>query len=85
MKNKEKRVIILDNLTSEFISQAIIILKEDAIYKPQDIVAEAERIVSGYFPKETKKSPKKASKLLWGVIFSSVLVIAITLRLILKH
>lgn len=85
MKNKEKRVIILDNLTSEFISQAIIILKEDAIYKPQDIVAEAERIVSGYFPKETKKSPKKASKLLWGMIFSSVLVISITLRLILKH
>lgn len=85
MKNKEKRVIILDNLASQFIAQAIIILKEDADYNPQDIVAEAERIVSGYFPKETKKSPKKASKLLWGVVFSSVLVISLLLRWILFH
>ena len=84
MKNKEKRVIILANLSSESIYQAIIILKEDAIYKPQDIVAEAEKIVSGYFPKEAKKSPKKASKLLWGVIFSSVFLLGLTLRLILK-
>lgn len=84
MKNKEKRVIILDNLTSEFIAQAIIILKEDVIYKPQDIVAEAERIVSGYFPKEQKKSPKKGSVLLWGVIFSSVFAISLALRVLLK-
>ena len=54
MKNKEKKGIILDNIASPFISQAIIILKEGAEYEENNIIKEAQKIGSGYFPKKTK-------------------------------
>ena len=82
MKNKEKKVIILDNIASPFISQAIIILKEGAEYEEHNIIKEAEKIVSGYFPKKTKKLPKKNNKILWGVTVS-ILAIALFLILLL--
>ena len=65
MKNKEKKVIILDNIASPFISQAIIILKEGAEYEENNIIKEAEKIVSGYFSK-IKKIPQKEHKALMG-------------------
>ena len=82
MKNKEKKVIILDNIASPFISQAIIILKDGAEYEENNIIKEAEKIVSGYFPKKTKKIPKKSYKLLWGVAIS-ILAIVVSLILLL--
>lgn len=82
MKNKEKKVIILDNIASPFISQAIIILKDGAEYEENNIIKEAEKIVSGYFPKKQKNLPKKNNKLLWGVVIS-LLIFAISLILLL--
>lgn len=82
MKNKEKKVIILDNIASPFISQAIIILKDGAEYEENNIIKEAEKIVSGYFPKKTKKLPKKSNTLLWGVAIS-IFIIAISIVLLL--
>lgn len=67
MKNKEKRVIILDKLSSPFVAQAIIILKEGAECAEEGIIAEAERIVEGYFPRR-KKISAKGHRLLAEVI-----------------
>ena len=82
MKNKEKKVIILDNIASPFISQAIIILKEGAEYEENNIIKEAEKIVSGYFSPKSKKFPKKNTKLLWGITIS-ILILAVFLILLL--
>ena len=80
MKNKEKKVIILENLQSPFISQAIIILKEGAECENTGIIEEAERIVGGYF----KNPPKKKNKalLLGGIILASAIAFSVILRLI---
>lgn len=83
MRNKEKKVIILDKLSSPFIAQAIIILKEDAVYKNHNnIIDEAEKIVSGYFPAQQKKTPKKSLKLLLGGIFIAIGITALAIRLL---
>lgn len=81
MKNKEKKVIILDNIASPFISQAIIILKEDTEYENENIIREAEKIVAGYFPKTQKNPPKKNNKLLFGGIFTAAIIAAILIKL----
>lgn len=79
MKNKEKKVIILDNLASPFISQAIIILKEGAEYDNDNIIKEAEKIVAGYFPNSKKNPPKKNRQFLFGGIFAALIVVAAVL------
>ena len=75
MKNKEKKVIILDNLSSPFISQAIIILKENTTYEQNTILEEAEKIVADFFPKSKKNPTKKNNKLFWaGLVFTTIIV-----------
>lgn len=57
MKNLSKQVVILDDISSQYIHQAIIILKDYTPQNHQKIIAEAERIVSEYF---NKSSPNNA-------------------------
>lgn len=57
MKNLSKQVVILDNISSPYIHQAIIILKNYAPEQHQKIIAEAERIVSEYFNKNSPHNP----------------------------
>ncbi len=57
MKNLSKQVVILDNISSPYIHQAIIILKSYAPEQHQKIIAEAERIVSEYFNKNSPHNP----------------------------
>lgn len=52
MKNLSKQVVILDNLSSPYIHQAIIILKDHAKGYNEKIITEAEKIVSSYFNRE---------------------------------
>lgn len=75
MNNKEKKVIILDNIASPFISQAIIFLKDGTDCEENTILKEAEKIVADYFP---KNPPKKSKKLLLGG-FLVIVVLAILL------
>lgn len=83
MRNKEKKVIILDNLSSPFIAQAIIILKENAELKNRNsIIDEAEKIVSDYFPGKQKKTPKKNNKFIFGGIFAAIGITLLLLRLL---
>lgn len=58
MKNLSKQVVILDNISSPYIHQAIIILKNYTPQHHEKIVAEAEKVVSDYF---SNKSLQNAS------------------------
>ena len=71
MKDLSKQVVILDNISSEYIHQAIIILKSYPPGQHDKIIAEAERIVSSYFDRghpDKKGSPDKSNRLLKGTI-----------------
>lgn len=56
MKNLSKQVLILDNFSSPYIYQAIIILKSFPEDKHEKIISEAEKIVSSYFEKNQKNN-----------------------------
>ena len=53
MKNLSKHAVILDNFSSPYIHQAIIILKNAPISQHDKIIAEAEQIVASYFNNQT--------------------------------
>lgn len=78
MKNKEKKVIILDKLSSPFVAQAIIILKDGTDVAEDSIIREAEKIVEGYFPQKKKTpSSKKRTLLKEGIILLSGVLLTI--------
>ncbi len=52
MKNLSKQVVILDKISSPYIHQAIIILKDYSPEHHDKIMAEAEQIVSSYFDRK---------------------------------
>ena len=56
MKNLSKQVVILDNISSPYIHQAIIILKNYAPQHHEKIIAEAEKVVSEYFNKNSPQN-----------------------------
>ena len=49
-------MVILDNISSEYIHQAIIILKSYQPEKHEKIIEEAEKIVSSYFDRDYCKN-----------------------------
>ncbi len=63
MKDTTKKVVILNNFVSPYVSEAIIILKD---YDPRldtRAIADAEKIVSAYIEKlDTKKAKPKRRK-----------------------
>lgn len=61
MRDMTKKVVILNNFSSPYISEAIIVLKE---YNPKlegRVIADAEKIVSEYIEKNTKKTRQNKS------------------------
>ncbi len=52
MKNSAKKALILSNLTSPYIYQAILILSEDGVRNESKALADAEKIVSEYLAKQ---------------------------------
>ena len=48
MKNSTRKVVILDNITSPYIQQAIIVLNEKAVLSESKVISDAERIVNEY-------------------------------------
>lgn len=68
MKNATHRVVILKDINSDLISQAIIFLKDSTSESESKIIAEAEKIVAKYMstlhttppnPCTQKKNPRK--------------------------
>lgn len=83
MKNTAKKVVILNNLSSPYISEAIIILKE---YNPdleKKVIADAEKIVSEYMEKfkkneqVTKGPAPKSRKPLILCLIAALITIAV--------
>lgn len=75
MKNLKKKVMILNNFTSPYISEAIIILKD---YDPQfdtKAILEAEKIVNDYLHKNDGQ-PRYAVRLRTKIIkFISIVIL----------
>ncbi len=77
MKNTTRRVLILKNVNSELIEQAILILKDSAPDGDSKIIREAEKIVEKYMDNKSQKvreekKPKTALLLSLGVAFVSL-------------
>lgn len=67
MRDITKKVVILDNLSSPYVREAIIILKDCALPSEKSVIAEAERIVNNYFEKKsgrTVQSDRSKNKIL---------------------
>lgn len=80
MRDTTKKVVILNNFTSPYVSEAIIILRD---YDPRlegKAIADAEKIVSNYIEKINrqtfKTSARKKSKLSKVFIFLLIAAIA---------
>ncbi len=59
MKNTAKKAVILNNFSSPYISEAIIILRD---YRPElegKIITDAEKIVSAYIEKQERNREKE--------------------------
>ena len=75
MKDLKRKVMILNNLTSPYISEAIIILKD---YDPKfdtKAILDAERIVNEYLNKENGRHNDTVRP--WKKILKSVILFAI--------
>lgn len=90
MKELTKKVVILNNFSSPYISQAIIVLKD---YNPKlenKAIADAEAIVGKYIermkkggqPKMGVRRKKKLFKIVFGVLCVSAFCAALYFRLI---
>lgn len=77
MKNSTRKVLILKNVNSELIEQAILILKDSAPDGDSMVIREAEKIVEKYMDKKSQilqeeKKPKRLILLSLGVAFVSI-------------
>lgn len=82
MKNTTRKVVILKNVNSEIIEQAIIILKDSAPDGDSKVIREAEKIVEKYMDKkqpnrQEEKRPKMTLIVSLGVAFLSLSLLAI--------
>ena len=59
MKNTTRRVLILKNVNSELIEQAILILKDSAPEGDSAVIREAEKVVEKYMDKSAQKVRKE--------------------------
>ena len=77
MKNTTRRVLILKNVNSEIIEQAILILKDSAPDGDSRLIREAEKIVEKYMDKRTQKvreekKPTPALVLSLGAVLTGI-------------
>lgn len=76
MKDTTKKVVILNNFVSPYVSEAIIILRDYDPRLEDKAIADAEKIVSNYIEKINrqtfKTSARKKSKLAKTFIFLSI-------------
>lgn len=82
MKNTTHRVVILNNVNSDIISQAILILKNSEVVCEDNVLQEAERIVERYMcgAKAKQKNKKLLYALLTGLAMSFIGVLAFLIR-----
>lgn len=71
MKNTTHRVVILNNVNSALISQAILILKDGTADCESNVLEEAERIVAGYMNSKHKPIPARKSVPLFPIMLTA--------------
>ena len=62
MKDTTRRVVILKNVNSDLIEEAILILKNSASDEESSLLSEAEKIVEKYMGKKREWKGKQPSK-----------------------
>ncbi len=77
MKNTTHRVVILNNVNSDVIAQAILILKDGAQPADSNIMIEAERIVEGYMGRKCKSELQKRTQNRATVLSAAAAVIGL--------
>lgn len=70
MKNTTHRVVILNNVNSELISQAILILKNSDKACESAVLEEAERVVEQYMNGGAVVCPKEKGGRIFAILFS---------------
>lgn len=65
MKNSTKQVVILDNFSSPYIHQAILILKDYNPALEDKVIEEAEKVVSEYLKQPCIGTKKRTNRLAW--------------------
>jgi len=78
MKELTQKVVILNNFSSPYISQAIIVLKD---YNPKlegKVIADAEQIVSRYIEKMQKNGQPQKTVRKKGKIFKFIIGLVLT-------
>lgn len=75
MKNNTKQAVILENLSSPYIHQAIIILKEYNPALEDKIIEDAEKIVSAYLNKPCLYRKKRHSPMPFILLFCAAAAI----------
>ena len=74
MKNTTHRVVILKNINSEIISQAILILKNSEGFSESTVLAEAERVVEKYMNSAPIVQEKKGGHFAAALISTTVIL-----------
>ena len=74
MKNTTHRVVILNNVNSEIISQAILVLKNSESVCDSAVLAEAERVVEKYMDSGIEYAEKSDGKFLVSLIAMSAVI-----------
>ena len=76
MKNTTHRVVILNNVKSEIISQAILILKNPEGVCESAVLAEAERVVEKYMQNRLPDTEKDSGRFLLSFIALATVIFA---------
>ena len=74
MKNTTHRVVILKNINSEIISQAILILKNPEGFSESTVLAEAERVVEKYMNSVPIAKEKRGGRVALSLISATVIL-----------
>lgn len=76
MKNTTHRVVILNNMDSEIISQAILILKNPDEVCDSAVLAEAERVVEKYMQNLPPTEKKNNGRFMVSFLSMAVIIFA---------
>lgn len=76
MKNTTHRVVILKNINSDIISQAILILKNTDAVSESAVLAEAERVVEKYMQQPDAVHEEKGGRFMVSLIGTAIVIFA---------
>lgn len=84
MKSMRKRAFILNDCKSQYIQQAIFILKEGVEEESSKVIADAERIVASYMGRGIVKNGKK-EKNKNGMVAAVLFILAIISAIVIAY